>query len=137
MFLIDTNICIYAMKGLFPSLNRRLLEEQEEIFVSSVTVGELEYGAVKSHWGERTRQVFQAFLANFEIIPFDEMDAIHFGRIRADFSSSGTPVGAYDVMIGAQGVARNLTVITHNTKEFCCIIGLNVEDWVEETAHLS
>ena len=131
MFLIDTNICIYAMKGTFPSLNRRILEEQEKIFVSSVTVGELEYGAVKSRWGERTRQVFQAFLANFKIIPFDEMDAIHFGIIRAELSLNGTPIGAYDVMIGAQGVARNLTVITHNTKEFCRISGLAVEDWTE------
>lgn len=128
---MDTNICIYAMKGTFPSLNRRLLEKQEKIIVSSVTVGELEYGAAKSRWGERTRQVLQAFLANFEIIPFDEMDAIHFGKIRAELSFNGTPIGAYDLMIGAQGVARNLMVITHNTKEFCRIPGLAVEDWTE------
>ena len=70
MFLIDTNICICAMKGTFPPLGQRLLEEQKSIFVSSVTVGELEYGAAKSRWGERTRQIFQAFLANYEIIPF-------------------------------------------------------------------
>ena len=131
MFLIDTNICIYAMKGTFPSLNQRLLEEQENIFVSSVTVGELEYGAAKSRWGERTRQVFHAFLASFKIIPYDEMDAIHFGKIRAELSFSGTPIGAYDLMIGAQGVARNLMVITHNTKEFCRIPGWAVEDWTE------
>ena len=129
MFLIDTNICIYAMKGLFPSLNERLLAEQDKIFVSSITVGELEYGAAKSNWGERTRQVFQAFLANYEIIPFDEKDAVYFGRLRAELTAGGTPIGAYDAMIGAQGVARNLTVVTHNTKEFCRISGLRVEDW--------
>ncbi|MBE6094990.1 MAG: type II toxin-antitoxin system VapC family toxin [Schwartzia succinivorans] len=129
MFLIDTNICIYAMKGLFPSLHQRILTEQEKILVSSVTVGELEFGAAKSRWRERTRQVFQAFLANFNIIPFDETDAIHFGRLRAALSGSGTPIGAYDVMIGAQGVARKLIVVTHNTKEFCRIPGLTVEDW--------
>ena len=131
MFLIDTNICIYAMKGTFPSLNQRLLAEHDEIFISSVTVGELEYGAAKSHWGERTRQVFQAFLANYAIIPFDEMDAIYFGKLRAELASRGTPIGVYDAMIGAQGVARTLTVITHNTKEFCRIPGLIVEDWAE------
>ena len=131
MYLIDTNICIYAMKGVFPSLNRRLLEERKQIYVSSVTVGELEYGAAKSRWGENERRVFHAFLANFEIIPFNETDAIHFGRLRAELAFRGTPIGAYDVMIGAQGVARNLIVVTHNTKEFCRIPGLTVEDWAE------
>lgn len=131
MFLIDTNICIYAMKGTFPPLGQRLLEEQKSIFVSSVTVGELEYGAAKSRWGERTRQIFQAFLANYEIIPFDEMDAIYFGKLRAELASRSTPIGVYDAMIGAQGVARNLAVVTHNTKEFCRIPGLRVEDWTE------
>ncbi len=119
------------MKGTFPSLGQRLLEEQKSIFVSSVTVGELEYGAAKSRWGERTRQIFQAFLANYEIIPFDEMDAIYFGKLRAELASCGTPIGLYDAMIGAQGVARNLVVVTHNTKEFCRIPGLRVEDWAE------
>ena len=131
MFLLDTNICIYAMKGTYPSLNQRLITvPPEEILVSSVTVGEIEYGAAKSRWGERTRQVLQTFLANYEIIPFDEMDAIYFGKFRAELAFSGTPIGAYDVMLGAQGVARNLIVVTHNTREFCRIPGLILEDWV-------
>ena len=129
MYLIDTNICIYAMKGLFPAMNRRLIDDREQIFVSSVTVGELEYGATKSRWSEQTRQIFQAFLANYIIVPFDENDAIVFGKIRAQLATNGTPIGAYDAMIGAQGVARNLTVVTHNTKEFRRIPGLLLEDW--------
>lgn len=129
MYLVDTNICIYAMKGLFPAMNRRLIDDREQIFVSSVTVGELEYGATKSRWSERTRQIFQAFLANYIIVPFDENDAIVFGKIRAQLATNGTPIGAYDAMIGAQGVARNLTVVTHNTKEFRRIPGLLLEDW--------
>ncbi len=129
MYLIDTNICIYAMKGLFPAMNRRLIDDREQIFVSSVTVGELEYGATNSRWSERTRQIFQAFLANYIIVPFDENDAIVFGKIRAQLATNGTPIGAYDAMIGAQGVARNLTVVTHNTKEFRRIPGLLLEDW--------
>ncbi len=131
MYLIDTNICIYAMKETFSLLNQRLLDEQEEIFVSSVTVGELEYGAAKSHWGERTRRVLKSFLANYTIVPFDEFDAIQLGKIRADLSFKGTPIGAYDAMIGAQGIARSLIVVTHNTKEFSRISGLAVEDWTE------
>ena len=130
MYLLDTNICIYAMKGLYPAVNERLLSiRPEKIFVSSVTVGELEYGAAKSRWGDRAREVMRSFLANYDVIPFDETDAIHFGRFRAALAAVGTPIGTYDVMIAAQAFARNLMVITHNTKEFGRIPGLALEDW--------
>ena len=130
MYLLDTNICIYAMKGTYPAIGQRLFTiSPEEIFVSSVTVGELEYGAAKSRLGERTRDIMRSFLANYEILPFDENDAIHFGRFRALLAASGTPIGAYDVMIAAQGFARGLTVVTHNIKEFGRIPILKLEDW--------
>ena len=117
MYLLDTNICIYAMKGIYPTIGQKLLAiNPDKIFVSSVTIGELEYGAAKSRWGTRTREVMCSFLANYEILPFGENDAIHFGRFRAVLAISGTPIGAYDVMIAAQGVARNLTVVTHNVR---------------------
>ena len=132
MYLLDTNICIYAMNGRHPNLNEHLLSiSPDRIFVSSITVGELEYGAAKSHWGERTRELMHAFLANFTILPFTEEDAVLFGRFRAHLAASGTPIGAYDVMIAAQGVARNLTVVTHNTGEFSRISDIRLEDWAQ------
>ena len=130
MYLLDTNICIYAMKGIYPTIGQKLLAiEPDKIFISSVTIGELEYGAAKSRWGTRTREVMCSFLANYEILPFGENDAIYFGRFRAALAISGTPIGAYDVMIAAQGVARNLTVVTHNVREFSRVPGLQWEDW--------
>lgn len=130
MYLLDTNICIYAINGKYPKLKDRLLSiPPNEICVSSITVGEMEYGAAKSRWGERTRQIMYAFLSNFEVLPFTEADAILFGRLRAKLALSGMPIGAYDVMIAAQGVARNLIVVTHNTGEFSRIPGIVLEDW--------
>ena len=130
IYLLDTNICIYAVNGRHPQLNQRLLSiPPKEIAVSSVTVGELEYGASKSHWGARTRQIMRAFLANFTVLPFTEDDAIIFGRFRAFLAASGKPIGAYDVMIAAQAVARQLTVVTHNTGEFSRVPGIRLEDW--------
>ena len=59
MYLIDTNICIYAIKGQNAGLNRHLFTTSpDDIFVSTVTVGELFYGAAKSRWGNRTRETF-------------------------------------------------------------------------------
>ena len=132
MYLLDTNICIYAINGRHPQLTEHLLTvPPDDIAVSAITVGELEYGAAKSNWGERTRQTVRAFLANFSILPFTEQDALLFGRIRAKLETSGTPIGLLDAMIGTQGVANDLTVVTHNTREFRRIPGIRLEDWAE------
>lgn len=132
MYLLDTNICIYAMKGIYACLTEKLLSiHPEQIFISSVTVGELEYGVAKSRWGERSRNIMRAFLANYTILPFDENDAILLGRFRAELAALGTPIGAYDIMIAAQGAARELVVVTHNTREFQRIHELCLEDWTQ------
>ena len=132
MYLLDTNICIYAINGRYPKLSDQLLHiHPDDICISSITIGELEYGAAKSRWGDRTRQIMYAFLSNYEVLPFTEKDAILFGQLRAQLALSGTPIGAYDVMIAAQGVARNHTVVTHNTGEFSRIPGIILEDWID------
>ena len=130
-FLLDTNICIYAINNRHPRLADKLLTIlPDEIAVSSITVGELEYGAAKSKWGDRTRQTLYAFLSNYTILPFDDADAVCFGNLRAALALAGAPIGAYDVMIAAQGLSKGLTVITHNTGEFSRVPGLVLEDWV-------
>lgn len=132
MYLLDTNICIYAMKNPSPSLSQKLfLIPPSEIFVSSVTVGELEYGCSKSKWGERTRNIMNLFLAAYTILPFVRDDAAAFGRIRAELAKAGTLIGPYDLQIAAQGVSRGLTVVTHNTGEFSRVPGIELEDWVQ------
>ena len=135
MYLLDTNICVYAINGRYPELTRRLLAiPPDEILISAVTVGELEYGAAKSRWGTRTRQILGAFLASFQILSFDEDAAIAFGRIRSELEASGTMIGLLDAMIGAQGLAGGHTVVTHNTREFLRIPGIRLEDWAEQAS---
>ena len=132
IYLLDTNICIYAINGRHDELTQKLLTiPPDDIAVSSITVGELEYGAAKSRWGDKTRRIMQAFLSNFTILPFDSSDAMIFGDLRAYLALAGTPIGAYDVMIAAQGLARDLTVVTHNTNEFSRIHDLKLEDWID------
>ncbi|MBE6105723.1 MAG: type II toxin-antitoxin system VapC family toxin [Anaerovibrio lipolyticus] len=130
MYLLDTNICIYAINGRHPNLTDKLLTiHPSEILISSITVGELEYGAAKSNWGERTRHTVRTFLASFDILLFTADHAIVFGLQRANLAASGTPIGVLDLMIASQGVASDLTVVTHNTREFARVEGLRLEDW--------
>ena len=130
MYLLDTNICIYAMKNTYPSLSQKLFRiPPSEVFVSSITVGELEYGSSKSRWGERSRTVMNLFLSAYTILPFDRDDAMVFGRIRAELAKAGLLIGPYDIQIAAQGISRGLTVVTHNTREFSRVPGIDLEDW--------
>ena len=131
MYLLDTNICIYLMKNRYPGLSERLLSlDPSETAISSITLFELEYGAAKSRWGERTRENLYAFLSPFTIIPFDDRDAVTAGNIRALLASKGSLIGPFDLLIAAQAYARALIVVTHNTAEFSRIPGLKTEDWV-------
>ena len=131
MYLFDTNICVYAMKGRHPQLTERIYAmDPGDICISSVTVFELEYGCARSQWPDQTRRNTEIFLAPFSILPFDRKDAILAGQIRASLAKIGQNIGAYDLMIAAQGVARSLTVVTHNTKEFIRVPGISLDDWL-------
>ena len=132
MYLLDTNTCIYFLKNSFSALTQKLLDtDPSELFISSITVFELAYGAEKSKWGEKTRQKLAMFLAPFTILPFDSEDAMVAGRIRGALEQHGTPIGPYDVQIAAQALAKGLTVLTHDMKEFQRVLDIKVEDWVE------
>ena len=130
MYILDTNICIYAMKNTYPHLSQKLLRiDPAKIFISSITVGELEYGCAKSRWGEHSRNIMHLFLSAYTILPFDQKDAVSFGKLRALLAANGSPIGPYDMQIAAQGVARSIIVVTHNTSEFIRVSQLMLEDW--------
>jgi len=131
MYLLDTNICAYLMRGSYPSLNRKVLSiPPSELAISSVTLFELEYGAAKANWGSKRLEDLHFFLSAFQVIPFTEYDAVVTGRIRAELVKAGQPIGSYDIQIAGQGVARDITVVTHNTGEFSRVPGITLEDWV-------
>ncbi len=131
MYLLDTNICIYFMKDRYPLLSQKILAHSpSEFLISSITVFELEYGAEKSNWGDRTREKLAMFLAPFTILPFSSDDAVSAGRLRGYLEKQGTPIGSYDVQIAAQALTAGVTLITHNVGEFSRVPNLKVEDWV-------
>lgn len=127
-FLLDTNAVIALLKA-HPGFREKLQQHQPQDFaVSTIVAHELFFGAHKS-------QNIEANLARveglrFEILEFDSEDARCAGEIRAFLAKSGTPIGPLDVLIAGQAIARSLTLITHNRKEFDRVEGLTVEDWL-------
>ncbi len=129
-YLLDTNTCIIYLKNLNPGIVRKLsTTPANDIAVCSIVKAELFYGAMRSNDPTQTLRVQQRFLAQFVSLPFDDQAGLIHGRIRAQLAIAGTPIGPYDLQIAAITLANNLTLVTHNTREFSRVEGLQIEDW--------
>ena len=126
-YLLDANAVIGLLKG-HPGLTARLRQFLPQDFgVPAVAAHELFYGAYKSQ--QVAQNLARVDALQFEVLEFDREDARQAGEIRAGLAKAGMPIGSYDVLIAGQAKARGLTLITHNTKEFSRVKGLQVEDW--------
>ena len=132
-FLLDTNTCIVAMNDPAGRTRARLLEEESKrrpVFVSTVSVFELLYGAFKSSRVEHNLKKMRAFLQPLTQAMFDSDDAEAAGIVRADLERKGRPIGPYDYLIAGQALQRGLTFVTDNDGEFRRVQGLKIENWV-------
>ncbi len=126
--MIDTNICIYLIKKISEMLLQRIeLQNTKNIWVSTISIAELEYGISKSLYPEKNRTALIEFLSSFEIIPFTDIDAEAFGNIRVYLKKRGTPIGPYDLQIAAQCISRDLILVTNNVKEFERVPNMKIE----------
>ena len=131
-YMLDTNICIYAIKHKPEQVFMRLQKHDPiDICISSVTYAELVHGVEKSKAIEKNRVALVLLLANIEIMNFDSLAAESYGKIRADLEKAGTPIGPLDMMIAGHAKALGYTVVTNNTKEFERVKGLKLENWTE------
>ena len=130
-YMLDTNICIYAIKHKPKHVFEKLQEhDPSEICISSVTYAELAHGVEKSQAVERNRLALGLLIANIEIMSFDSLAAECYGKIRADLERVGTPIGPLDMMIAGHAKSLGYTVVTNNTREFERVEGLRLENWV-------
>lgn len=137
-YLLDTNVCVVYLNGRSWRVRQRLRSvDLEDVVVCSVVKTELFYGAWRSTNPEQTLARQQTFLATFKSLAFDDRSAEIAGQIRAQLAALGTPIGSNDLLIAALAkrlrrrfaLANNLTLVTHNTREFSRVAGLRIEDW--------
>jgi len=129
-YSLDTNTCIRYLNRRSDALRQKLPTiHAREIVVCSVVRGELAFGAAKSQTPEESAAKQIRFLEPYATLPYDDQAAGVYGRIRATLEKAGTPIGPYDMQIAAIALVHGLIVVTHNTREFARIAGLQVEDW--------
>ncbi len=129
-FLLDTNVCIRLINRTSPRAMKRLREsDPSAIRLSIVTRAELLFGARNSARIDANLAIADQFCAPYPVLVLDEACARHYAIVRADLTQRGTPIGSNDYLIAATALAHDLTLVTHNTREFSRVVGLRVEDW--------
>lgn len=136
MYLLDTDILSNLMKrapssALVAKVARVPPEHQ---FTSSITLGELVYGAhrLREHTATLLERIEDTLLPNLPLLPFDASAARRYGEIRSELERRGTPIGDADVRIAAIALVHGLKVVTGNERHFRRVPGLETENWLEE-----
>lgn len=131
-YMLDTNICIFAIKHKPPALIRNFLQhDPDDLCISAITCAELMHGVEKSQSTAQNRAAITLFLSAMAILSFDDCAAEEYGQIRVDLERKGTPIGPLDTLIAAHARSRGLTLVTNNTYEFFRVENLPVEDWTK------
>ena len=132
MVMLDTNILVCAIRHPGDAINDVLAEHvANDICISSITYGELEYGVCKSTNPEQNRQALRQMLSGIPILDFDWRAAEHFGDIFAELERKGQRIGERDMLIAAHARSLGYTLVTNNTREFGRVEHLTVEDWLQ------
>lgn len=127
-YLLDTNICIYFIKGLY-QLDRKIeVVGSINCFISEMTVAELKYGVENSKTPELLRPVVEAFTPKFAVIPvYDALDV--YVAEKARLRKQGLLLDDFDILIGATAIANKMTMVSNNQKHMSRLTGINLQDW--------
>ncbi len=127
-YLLDTNICIYFIKGLY-QLDRKInVVGSINCFISEMTVAELKYGVENSKTPELLRPIVEAFIPKFAVIPvYDALDV--YATEKARLRKQGLLLDDFDILIGATAIANKMTMVSNNQKHMSRLAGINLQDW--------
>ena len=130
-YMLDTNICIYAIKNKPEKVLNTLKEKMNDgICISAITLAELAHGVEKSAARDKNRAALLRFLSILTVLPFDDLAAAEYGEVCAYLQRKGTPIGTMDMLIAAHSKTEGLILVTNNTREFERVEGLTLENWV-------
>ncbi len=135
IYLLDTNIVSYWMRGDEKLINKIKNHKPSELSICTVTLAEIYYGIEKSPVKKKERRhKIERISSQLEIYPFDELAARKYSIIRSQLEKDGSVISERDLQIASIAMANKLIVVTHNIKEFDRIVKLEVEDWATDSS---
>ncbi len=129
-YLIDTNTCIYFIKGKYDLKNKFEIAAPENCFISEITLAELKFGVANSEKKEKNQKALDNFLSGMKIVPiYHSLDL--YASEKARLRKAGTPVDDFDILIGVTSITHNLIMVTNNSEHFKRLKGIIIEDWTK------
>lgn len=130
-YLLDTNICIYFIKGQL-ELDKKIKEVSEQnCFISEMTVAELKYGVANSKKPEELRMIVEAFIPKFFVVPiYNSLDI--YAEEKAKLRRQGLMIDDFDILIGATAVTNEMIMVTNNVDHISRLDNIVIEDWTKQ-----
>lgn len=130
-YLLDTDTLVYFYKRAGNCYQHLESLPDQDISISTINLFELEFGLAKSSNPFPLRAFLRELIRRYNVVDFDTSACQRAGEIRAYLQSKGTPIGPYDVQVAGVAMARDLILVTRNTREFERVPGLRVENWYD------
>jgi len=129
-YLLDTNICIYFLKGRYGLVEKIQRIGIENFYISEITVAELKYGIEKSTTPDKNRLVVYELIDKLKKLPiFGALDV--YAKEKARLKKGGNIVDDFDLLIGATAIFNNMILVTNNEKHFTRLQNIKVVNWVK------
>lgn len=128
-YVLDTNTLIYFFKGVGQVASHLYSCDPNEIIIPTIVLYELNVGIQKSNSPDKRLNQLSTLLTQVQIMPFGRKEAEVSAQIRAKLERQGKTIGPYDIQIAGCALANNVTLVTHNIKEFERVESLQIVDW--------
>ncbi|MBE9030174.1 type II toxin-antitoxin system VapC family toxin [filamentous cyanobacterium LEGE 11480] len=116
--LIDTNVASFLFKGSSYAKPYEVIIAEHELALSFMTVAELYQWSIVRQWGDRRRQQLEQYISGYLLIPSDQRLCREWAQVRANADQVGRPISAQDAWIAATALRHDLSLVTHNIKDF-------------------
>lgn len=127
-YLLDTDIVVFLFRNQKGIAQRLATINPGNIYVSEVTVAELEYGNYGG--SEANEDLLNRFVSCVNVVPFSEAISLY-AKERYRLKSMGMGIEDFDLLIGCTAVTKGLLMVTNNIKHYSRIEGIQIENWVK------
>ena len=130
-YLLDTDICIFFLKGRYGLVEKIDAVGKENCFISEITIAELLFGAENSQNHVKHIKEVEFFEKEFKILPINS-SLRTYAKEKVRLRKNGTPVAEFDLLIAASALSNGLIAVTRNVSHFSKIQNLRIENWTQE-----
>lgn len=129
-YLLDSNICIHFFRGKYGVYEKLVSVQLENCAISEITLAELYFGAEKSDFPQKNKDIIEVFVNQITILPI--IDAIpKFAKEKVRLQKEGKIISDFDLLIGCTALENKLIMVTENVKDFERISEIKIENWIK------